>query len=318
MSYASEIKQEIANNTLKPCCIKAQLAALVQLCCTMVIHNKNTALVFKSENPTTAKRFLMLVKTMFDVTTELSMIHKMNLKKNNIYQVNVYGPISDILVELGLMGNHGLMDHPYAFVVRKECCARAYLAGAFMASGSISNPIKTNYHLEIVTTKASHGAFIEKLLNRFDCHAKTITRRHQIVVYVKMSERIGDFIRLIGASDSLMKFEDIRIQRDFRNNLTRLDNCEIANDMKTQKAAGDQMSAIQKLFDYGLFDQCDEKVRSIIDLRINYPDASLNELCGHYQDKYGMNLSKSGLKHRLNKINELVDDYERRNADATE
>lgn len=311
MSYASEIKQEISTNGLKPCCTKAQLAALVQLCCTLIIHNKNMVLVFKSENPTTTKRFLMLIKSSYDVTSELSMIHKMNLKKNNIYQVNIYGPTIAILKDLGLMNEHGLMDRPYAKIVRKECCARAYLAGAFMASGSISNPVKTDYHLEIVTTKPAHAAFIEKLLNRFDCHAKTITRRHQIVVYVKMAERIGDFIRLIGASESLMKFEDIRIQRDFRNNLTRLDNCEIANEMKSQKAASDQMIAIQKLFDYGLFEQCDAKVRQIIDLRINHPDASLSELCGHYEAKYGNNISKSGLKHRLNKINELIDAYER-------
>lgn len=307
MSFAQEIKQEIALNDLKPCCAKAQLSALIQLCATIVIRNRRMALVFKTENPTTAKRILMLMKSTFEVTSELSMLHKLNLKKNNIYQIAIYGDVPGILNEVGLSSSKGLLDRPLAKVVTKECCARAYLAGAFLASGSANNPTKSNYHLEIVCEHENHALFIEKLLNRFYLHAKVIQRRKQYVVYVKIAEKIGDFIRLVGASESLLKFEDIRIQRDFKNNLTRLDNCELANEMKVQKAATAQMEHIQLIFDLGLYDQCDEKLRQVIDIRIKYPDASLNELCNYFEQQFDQTISKSGLKHRFNKIDALIE-----------
>lgn len=306
MSFALEVKQEVALNELKSCCINAQLSALVQLTSTIVIRNSGMALCFKTENPTTAKRILKLMKIQFDVKSELSMIHKMNLKKNNIYQIYIYGDIMTILKTLGLSSSKGLLDCPLAKVVHKDCCARAYLAGAFMASGSINNPIKSNYHLEIVVEHENHAQFIEKLMNRYDLHAKTILRKNHFVIYVKIAEKIGDFIRLIGAVECLFKFEDIRIQRDFKNNLLRLDNCELANEMKVQKAASDQMAIIQQIFDLGLFDQCDAKLKEIINVRIKYPDASLNELCSCYESLYNQTISKSGLKHRFNKLSALV------------
>ena len=307
MSFAVEVKQEVALNELKSCCVNAQLSALVQLTSSIVIRKSGMALCFKTENPTTAKRILKLMKQQFDVKSELSMIHKMNLKKNNIYQIYIYGDVLSILSELGLNSSKGLLDCPLAKIVHKDCCARAYLAGAFMASGSINNPIKSNYHLEIVTEHEHHAQFIEKLMNRYDLHAKTIVRKKHYVVYVKIAEKIGDFIRLIGAVESLFKFEDIRIQRDFKNNLMRLDNCELANEMKVQKAASNQMETIQKVFDLGLYDQLDAKLKEIIDIRIKYPDASLNELCEYYESRYNQSISKSGVKHRFNKLTAMIE-----------
>lgn len=306
MSFALEIKQEVSNNQLKSCCTLAQLSALIQLCCTVVIRDKQLSLLYKSENPTSSKRFLSLIKSEFDVQTQLSMIHKMNLKKNNIYQIYVNGNIMEILEKVGLKSSKGLLDCPLGKIVHKDCCARAYLAGAFIASGSINNPINSNYHLEIVCEHENHANFIMRLMNRYYLNAKITNRKDRYVVYVKQAEKIGDFIRLISADESVLKFEDIRIQRDFKNTIQRLDNCDLANEVKIQQAANNQIKHIQSLFDQGIYDKIDDKLKQVIDVRIKYPDSSLSELCIKYEDMFGQSISKSGLKHRFDKIDAII------------
>ena len=135
-------------------------------------------------------------------------------------------------------------------MVRKECCARAYLAGAFLSGGSVDSPNKTNYHLEISTTNLDLALFIEKLMHRFDLPAKHIKRRNQEVVYIKASDKISDFLRCVGASEAVFTFEDSRIQRDFMNSLTRLDNCELANEMKSISAGKRQLEDIEWIENY--------------------------------------------------------------------
>ena len=124
------------------------------------------------------------------------------------------------------------------------------------------------------------------------------------MVYVKVADKIGDFLRCIGASDSLLKFEDIRISRDFTNSLTRLDNCEVANEMKTQKAASSQIEDIKQL--EKVINSLDVKLQEVCKIRLDNPEMSLNELCDVYERLYGTPISKSGMKHRFTKIHELA------------
>ena len=307
MSFTTEVKSEIALNELKDCCQKAELSALVQLCSALTINAQGMSLMIKTENAATAKRILKLLKDNYAVETDLSVIKKMNLKKNNIYRLQVLNKTTEILNDLGLFTDHGLQNHPTRKLVQKECCSRAYLAGAFMAMGSVNSPQKTNYHLEIVTNDESHALFIQKLMKKFDLPAKIITRRSQVVVYLKAADKIADFLRCIGAYDALMKFEDIRIHRDFRNNLTRLDNCEVANEMKSQAAARKQLEDIDKLKQCGQYRFLDEKLKVIADLRVQFPEASLNELSAEQEKQTGVAMSKSGIKHRFEKIHELAE-----------
>ncbi len=306
MSFTSEVKAEIAMNELKPCCARAQLSALVQLNATLTIINQGYQLNIQTENPTTAKRIWTLIKKRYEVNVELSMIKKMKLKKNHIYIVRVTNRVKEILEDLGLWTPLGLADRPLRSVVVKECCARAYLAGSFMASGSVNAPTKANYHLEISTNDQKHAQFISKLMLRFDLPAKVIQRRQQFVAYIKASDKISDFLRLIAASSAVMKFEDVRIQRDFKNSLTRLDNCEVANEMKTMKAASRQIADIELIQQVGRFDFLESKLQEIAILRLDNPDASLNELSELYEMTTGTLMSKSGMKHRFNKIAEVA------------
>ena len=122
------------------------------------------------------------------------------------------------------------------------------------------------------------------------------------MVYLKKADSISDFLRLVGAHESLMNFENSRISRDFKNSLVRLDNCEIANEMKTLNSAREQVEYMQKILDEGKYDKLSEKLRNVIDLRMIYQDYSLLELAAEYEKRYGTAISKSGLNHRLNKI----------------
>ncbi len=306
MSFTQEVKHELANAELDVCCQRAETAALIQLCASLMIHNQSMQLLIKTENATTAKRIFTLLKAQYAADLRLSVIKKMNLRKNNIYQLHVLSQAKMILENLEVLGPQGLQAHPKKSLVRKECCARAYLAGAFLAAGSINSPKKSNYHCEIVTQDIEHAYYIQSLMNRFDLGAKYIERRNQHVIYLKASEKISDFLRLIQANNAVLDFEDIRIQRDFHNSMTRLDNCEVANNMKTMAAANEQILHIQKLIEERKFDELDDKVKSVAYLRLNHPEASLNDLVSLYQMRTGKPISKSGIKHRLAKLSDIA------------
>ena len=309
MSFTTEVKSEIAANELHPCCMKAELSDVLQMCSTMNFTSDGVHLTIKTENPTTAKRIYKLVKERYDVTTRLSVIKKMKLKKNNIYVIRVENKAMEILKDLEIFTEKGLQAHPSSRMLRKECCARAYLAGAFLAGGSVNSPNKANYHLEISTNNEALAKFIQKLMNRFDLPAKYIKRRNQDVIYLKASDKIGDFLRYIGASDAVFTFEDSRIQRDFMNSLTRLDNCELANEMKSMAAGKKQLEDIQWIENYRGLEALPEKLQHAAYARKELPEASLLELCDYCADVYDETISKSGMKHRLAKLKEMADQY---------
>ena len=309
MSFTTEVKSEIAANELHPCCMKAELSAVLQMCSTMNFTSDGVHLTIKTENPTTAKRIYKLVKERYDVTTRLSVIKKMKLKKNNIYVIRVENKAMEILKDLEIFTEKGLQAHPSSRMLRKECCARAYLAGAFLAGGSVNSPNKANYHLEISTNNEGLAKFIQKLMNRFDLPAKYIKRRNQDVIYRNASDKIGDFLRYIGASDAVFTFEDSRIQRDFMNSLTRLDNCELANEMKSMAAGKKQLEDIQWIENYRGLEALPEKLQHAAYARKELPEASLLELCDYCADVYDETISKSGMKHRLAKLKEMADQY---------
>ena len=309
MSFTTEVKSEIAANELHPCCMKAGVSAVLQMCSTMNFTSDGVHLTIKTENPTTAKRIYKLVKERYDVTTRLSVIKKMKLKKNNIYVIRVENKAMEILKDLEIFTEKGLQAHPSSRMLRKECCARAYLAGAFLAGGSVNSPNKANYHLEISTNNEALAKFIQKLMNRFDLPAKYIKRRNQDVIYLKASDKIGDFLRYIGASDAVFTFEDSRIQRDFMNSLTRLDNCELANEMKSMAAGKKQLEDIQWIENYRGLEALPEKLQHAAYARKELPEASLLELCDYCADVYDETISKSGMKHRLAKLKEMADQY---------
>ena len=230
----------------------------------------------------------------------------MNLKKNLIYELRLQGDVRSILEDLGIYSLQGLRDVPLRSIVRTDAYARAYLAGAFMAEGSVNSPATSNYHLEIKAANTRHAAFLCELMERFAIDARQVERRGRQVVYIKSAEKIADFLRAVEASENLMRFEDMRISRDMSNSIQRLNNVEIANELKSFNAAKNQLEDIAVLQKYGKLRDLDEKLKDIAELRLEDPEASLSELSEIYRLRTGNIVSKSGMKHRFVRIHELA------------
>jgi len=306
MSFTGDIKQEIANYDLKKHCQKAQLSALLLLTSSITLGSSSFGLAIRSENPTTAKRIVYLLKELFAVDTNLEVNKKTNLKKNNVYRIRIKDRGQEILEELGLYSNKGINNYPRHEIITRNCCASSYLAGLFLAYGSCNSPLNNNYHLEITLNSLEHANFATKVISRFDIKAKIVKRRNRYIIYMKKADYISNFLALIGAHDSMMRFEDERIGRDLKNSISRIDNCEIANEVKTFKAAQKQLANIQLIKDNGEYDKLNDKLKNVIDIRLKHQDYSLLELCDAYQKSYGELISKSGMKHRLNKIEKIA------------
>jgi len=219
----------------------------------------------------------------------------------------VYGPVIEILKDLGIYSARGLLDKPLQKIVQRDSFARAYLAGAFMADGSVNSPGTSSYHLEIKAANEAHADFLIELMERFYIPAKKIQRRNKWVIYLKAAERIADFLRCCGADQSLLEFENERISRDFSNNVQRLYNVDIANEMKSMKAAASQLEDIEILEKYDRMKNLNAKILDAARLRKENPEASLNELAELYEQETGTAVSKSGMKHRFVKIHELAE-----------
>lgn len=311
MSFASEVKKEIVLNESASCCEKARLCGFVQMFGRLSLLENDLGVLMVSENASVVKNFKILFKKVLGLKSKQTMFRKTKLKKNNVYENLVSENPFEVYEKLGLYSkNRGFLDNPNYQIVQKDCCAKSYIAALFLARGSISKPESSNYHLEICLDKEANVEFVIKLLKRFNIEAKHCKRRNQFVVYVKKAEQISDFLKLLGASNTLYKFEEIRVQRDYFYNVNRMMNCDTYNYQKTLQSAKKSISEIEKILKNNNLSDLDPKISSIIELRIKYPDANLKDLVEIYNSTNFKKISKSGLVHRLNKIKEIANKYE--------
>ena len=175
----------------------------------------------------------------------------------------------------------------------------------FLGCGSINDPKKSRYHLEFLLNNITLANELNKLLNKKNLGSKVLKRENRYMVYIKGSEKISDFLRIISASNALLYYEDIRIYRDHKNMTNRLNNCEQANVDKMIESAQKDIKIIEKLKEKDMFDLLDEKDRLIADYRLKYPESSLQELSEIISLETPAKLTKSGIYHRLRKIKEL-------------
>lgn len=309
MSFSSDVRNETAGIELSGNDARAELSALIQMSSSLSLSSRGMGISVTLENAAVARTVYRLLKERYDVEIDLSVRRKMNLRKNLIYGLRIHTGAVEILKDLGIYSSRGLLEKPLQKIVGSDAAARAYLCGAFLATGSVNPPEKTNYHLELTANNPEHAGFLIELLKRFEINARTIERRGRSIVYIKAAEKIADFLRIIGANDAVMKFENIRISRDFTNSLTRLNNCDVANEVKSQTAARGQLADIEKITRMHI--RLDRKLQEVADLRRENPEASLMELCALYERKTGTPVSKSGMKHRFVRLHELAEKGER-------
>ena len=308
MSFSHEIKNELAH--LEPdrrCCEIAELAGLVRMDGNILIGSrKGIGLELVTENNAVARMAYKGLKKLFQVETEITVQRRNRLKKNNVYLVRVPGQpkVMEVLDVLGLTKD-GLMYNPEISpaLVEKECCRRSYLRGVFLGAGSLSDPMNS-YHLEIVANSEEYAESLVKLIETFGLHPKISSRKNVLLVYLKESEQIADFLNIIGAHQALLELENIRIQKEMRNQVNRLVNCESANMNKTIDAAYKQRMNIELIQKYHGFEKLNEGLRAVAEARLEHPEVSLKELGALLDPPIG----KSGINHRMRKLEELADE----------
>lgn len=304
MSYASEVKKELTSLNVHKENAKLELMALIRMNGTLGIVDHHFVLNVQSENPAIARRMYSLLSKFYGITGELSVRRKMKLKKNNLYILRVTNQATELLNDLQIFDGAEIIKRLPENFLTDDTRIRSYLRGAFLAGGSVNNPETSRYHLEIYSLYEEHNDMIAEMMNRYDLKARTTQRRSGYITYLKEGEKIADFLQLIGATSSMLKFEDVRIVRDMRNSVNRLVNCETANLNKVATAASKQIENIKLIDEKVGIDQLPTKLQDIAYVRLKHPEVSLKEL-GELVS--GGPISKSGVNHRLRKINEYAD-----------
>lgn len=281
----------------------AEFSAFINLNGEFHIESKRKMLDFKTNNPTVAKRFLQLVRSLYQAETSLitQKINKLNQRHAII--IRIQSNVEDIVNE------HGLLEDPIEnqeLTTATPEAKKAFLRASFLAGGSVNHPKTAEYHLEIFTKEPNQAIFLQSIMNFFELNAKITKRRQGFICYIKDAQGVSDFLQLIGAQQALFQFEDIRIKRDFNNSINRVMNMEIANEKKAIVAANEQIRDIEIVEKYIPQGQIDAKSRQVIELRKTYPEASLMELVQLFEETYHDQISKSGMNHRLVKIKQMA------------
>lgn len=309
MSFSRKVKEELARqeNPARHCRL-AEFAAIFELSGRVKeLSPGRYCLEIHTENLTVAKKSDMLLRQMFQTTVEVR-VRNHNLQGNTVsYDVIVQSRkgVAAILKAVKRMDGKGnLMGGEQAVqpvLVQNACCKRAFLRGAFLVAGSVTDPEKA-YHLEIAVISGAFAEQIQKIMIFFGLEAKIVIRKKYRVVYIKEGAQIVDFLNVVEAHVALMDFENIRIVKEVRNSVNRQVNCETANISKTVTAAAKQIEDINYIECNMGLRQLAKGLREIAELRLEYPDSSLQEL----GQMLNPPISKSGVNHRLRKLGNVA------------
>ena len=284
MSFSQDVKEELSRH-ISPSrhCQLAELAAMMHFCGQYGRDRDGYYTIgFQTENEAVSRKVFTLLK--------------------KTYNINTGAGIGEEQMQDFLSGIGNLDEPVSSMLIKNSCCQRAFLRGAFLSVGSISDPAK-GYHLEFVCTDAKKAGQLCKVLQGFDIDGKIVLRKKYHVVYLKEGESIVDLLNVCEAHVALMEFENLRILKEMRNSINRRVNCEAANITKTVNAATRQTEDIEYIQSHGGLGQLPDNLRQIAEVRLEYPDASLKEL-GEYLDPP---VGKSGVNHRLRKLSEFAE-----------
>lgn len=294
MTFTTQIKEEITkeeNNNIED---------LTSLCTYLKFNatleeDKMTVMVV---NASVARWIFKLLKTNYNVLIKLTTRTMKRFKARNLYILEVkekldliYKDIDNIFKEISTSSDEE---------------KKAFLKGMFLACGSINDPKKNQYHLEFLVKEEEDAKLIDDLLNSLKIKSKVLKRDREYMVYVKSSENISDFIKYLGAFNALFYFEDIRIYKDHKNMVNRLNNCEQANVERTLKSSKVILDNIKYLEDNDLLMLLDDRSKEIIEYKKKYPDTSLGEIAEIITMETNKSITKSGINHHFRKINALV------------
>ena len=284
MSFSSEVKEELAGQ-ISPArhCQIAELAAILNFCGQYGLDGEGRYIIgFQTENEALFRKGFTLLKKTYNIEKNVGITEE---------EMQVF------------YRDFGDLEEPADFrYIQRPCCRRAFLRGAFLCAGSISDPEK-GYHLEFVCTRESKARQLRQIIQGYGIEARIVPRKKYHVVYIKEGAGIVDLLNVMEAHVALMNLENLRIVKEMRNPINRRVNCETANITKTVNAASRQIEDILFLRDHYGIQKLPPALRQMAEVRLEYPDAPLKELGERLEPPVG----KSGVNHRLRKLGELAE-----------
>ncbi len=302
MSFSTDLKDELCQKLPEEdCCCRAELAALLHFAGQIHTESGRGEIRLETDNVVLARLTLRLIRQLYGVRAELEVSKKAEARKGSHVMIRVREQeacrqiIRDIPPQIPSSHTEEIRG--------RECCRRAFLRGAFLASGSVSDPGRS-YHFEIICRDREEAVYLQQLLEPYEVTAGITTRKNRPILYVKDSTAIVDVLNIMGAYQALMKMENIRIVKEMRNSANRQTNCDIANNEKMLRAARRQIEDIRLIEQKLGFENLPENLRQTAIARLEYPDASIQELGGYLDPPVG----KSGVNHRLRKLAAIAED----------
>lgn len=307
LSFASQVKEELVSNNYESMDrLKALLSAYIRINGHVSFKRKETTIILQSENAKIAKFFYSNIKKIYDADCRLEFIQRSNLKKKIRYDIFVDSKGDEIIDDLEISFLEGKISKN---IVRNDDSISGYLAGAFIASGSVNSPVTSNYHLEISLNSENYAKWMLHLFSRYkntNLNPKIIKRREKYVIYLKKSDQIAEFLVMIGATASCLEFESYRVDRDFANAANRLANFDTSNMKKTVDAAQKQVKQIKYIDEhYGISNLRNPKARLLCKLRLEFESASLNDLAKMMSDELEEEITRSNVAHLFRYLDDL-------------
>ncbi len=313
-SFTSRVKEELVSNDYPSNDrLRALLSAYIRINGSLVFRHKKTLLQLNMENAKIAKFIYKNINDIYNCNAELMVKEKKNFSKSKSYMIEIDESSETIMDDLEISFLEGKISKN---IVRNDDTISGYLAGAFLAAGSVNSPETSNYHLEIALNSENYAKWLAKLFARYknsNIEPKIASRRDQYVIYFKKSDQISNFLIMIGAVSSCLEFEDVRADRDLNNSYNRLTNMDTAN-MKRTIETGKRQAEEIKLIDerLGIDNLGNIKERELCYLRLENEAASLQELADLMSERFKKQITKSNINHLFRSLHET---YERLNYD---
>lgn len=305
MSFTSDVRDELAH-VPNECshCDRALLAALVRIEGTLFVSGPGRYRVeIATDAASVARLIIRLLHTIYNLKTELtvrrSVLHKV---PNYLIEIPPQPNLAESLKDMGIISSDGGLELGIdQSLIAKQCCAAAYLKGAFLGSGFISNP-KSDFHFEIIVENENLAQGIVDIMSEKGINAKIMQRRNSYMIYLKSGSSIAKFLAFTGAHQAALSLEEERVVKSVRNDVNRQINAELANQQKASSAAVGQLVTIKKVLEHYGIESIPPALQDFIRLRVRYPEASLKELGSHADPP----LSKSAMNHRVRRLEEMA------------
>lgn len=306
-SFTRKVKEELCANTYtSKDRLRALLAAYIRINGSLIFRDKKSYLTLSNENAKITQFIYKTINSIYDADAHLSFKAKSNLSKMTVYTIEIQEASETIIEDLDISFLEGKISKN---IVRNDDTISGYLAGAFLASGSVNSPSTSNYHLEIALNSENYAKWLSKLFSKYqnsDIEPKVIKRREQFVIYFKKSDQISNFLIMIGAVECCLEFEEVRANRDIVNSTNRMLNMDTANMKRIYETGSRQKEEILLIDErLGIKNIKSEKTRELCLLRLENESASLNDLANLLSEKFNKTITKSNVNHMFRYLHEL-------------